>query len=56
MPFKSESQRRFMFSKHPKIAQRWADTYGTSKNLPSHVGGGKKHPEAKARLKAAKRM
>ena len=24
MPFKSEKQRRFMFSQHPKIAKRWA--------------------------------
>lgn len=23
MPFKSESQRRFMFAKHPAIARRW---------------------------------
>jgi hypothetical protein len=25
MPFKSEKQRRFMWAKHPKIAQRWAN-------------------------------
>lgn len=25
MPFKSEKQRRFMWSQHPDIAQRWAD-------------------------------
>lgn len=24
MPFKSEKQRRFMFSQHPEIARRWA--------------------------------
>lgn len=24
MPFKSEKQRRFMYSQHPEIAQRWA--------------------------------
>lgn len=24
MPFKSEKQRRFMFSQHPDIAKRWA--------------------------------
>ena len=23
MPFKSEKQRRFLHSKHPKIAERW---------------------------------
>jgi hypothetical protein len=25
MPFKSEAQRRFLWSQHPKIAQKWAD-------------------------------
>ena len=25
MPFKSEKQRKFMWSQHPEIAQRWAD-------------------------------
>lgn len=29
MPFKSVKQRKFMFAKHPKIAKRWAKTYGT---------------------------
>jgi len=24
MPFKSEAQRKFMFSQHPAIARRWA--------------------------------
>lgn len=24
MPFKSEAQRRFMFAKHPKIAEAWS--------------------------------
>ena len=25
MPFKSEKQRRFMWSQHPEIARRWAN-------------------------------
>jgi hypothetical protein len=25
MPYSSEKQRRFMYSQHPEIAQRWAD-------------------------------
>jgi len=29
MPFESEAQRRFMWAKHPDIARRWADKYGT---------------------------
>jgi len=36
MPFKSESQRRYLWMKHPKTAKRWADKYGTPKNLPEH--------------------
>jgi len=29
MPFKSYKQQRYMFLKHPEIAKRWADKYGT---------------------------
>lgn len=29
MPFKSEKQRKFMWSKHPKIAEEWANKYGS---------------------------
>ena len=29
MPFRSESQRRFMWAKHPKIARRWSKKYGS---------------------------
>lgn len=36
MPFVSEAQRRFMYLKHPEIAKRWEDKYGTPKNLPYH--------------------
>jgi len=36
MPFKSEAQRRYMFMKHPEIAEKWAHKYGTPKNLPYH--------------------
>lgn len=28
MPFQSENQRRFLWAKHPDIAQRWSDKYG----------------------------
>ncbi len=37
MPFKSESQRRFMFAKKPKLAKKWSSKYGTPKNLPYKV-------------------
>jgi hypothetical protein len=29
-PFKSEKQRRFMFSQHPDIAKRWTKEYGSA--------------------------
>jgi hypothetical protein len=29
MPFKSESQRRYMWSQHPDIARKWTDKYGS---------------------------
>ena len=37
MPFKSKAQQRFMYAKHPKIAAKWEDKYGISKNMPEHV-------------------
>jgi hypothetical protein len=29
MPFKSEKQRRYLWLKHPEIAERWTDKYGS---------------------------
>ena len=29
MPFRSEKQRRYMWAKHPDIADRWAREYGS---------------------------
>jgi len=37
MPFKSESQRRFLWSRHPKIAERWAHEYPNQGKLPMHA-------------------
>lgn len=38
MPFKSTAQRKFMYAKHPDIAAKWEDKYGSGgKNLPKHV-------------------
>lgn len=34
MPFKSPKQRRYLWSEHPEIAQKWTDEYG-SKPQPS---------------------
>lgn len=36
MPFKSESQRRYLWAKHPKIAKKWAKEYPNQKKLPMH--------------------
>ena len=37
MPFKSEAQRKFLWAKHPEIAEKWAHKYGTPKKLPKHA-------------------
>jgi len=37
MPFKSESQRKFMWAKKPALAKKWSDKYGTPKNLPEKL-------------------
>lgn len=29
MPFRSEKQRRYMRAKHPDIAERWTEKYGS---------------------------
>lgn len=37
MPFKSKSQIKYMFLKHPKIAKRWAKKTYDIKSLPSKL-------------------
>lgn len=37
MPFKSQAQRRYMYSQHPEIAQRWRKQYGPQKGLPERT-------------------
>ena len=37
MPFRSEAQRKFMWAKHPKIAQRWADEEKAGKSRKKKV-------------------
>jgi hypothetical protein len=29
MPFRSEKQRRFLWMRHPEIAKRWTEEYGS---------------------------
>ncbi len=47
MPFQSESQRRYLWSKHPEIAQKWADEFPNQGALPKH----KKKSKPKKRRK-----
>ena len=43
MPFQSESQRKFLWAKHPSIAKKWAHEYGSGKNLPKRKKPSKKN-------------
>jgi hypothetical protein len=36
-PFVSKAQQRYMFAKHPKIAEEFAAKTPNMKNLPEHV-------------------
>ena len=38
MPFRSESQRRYLYSQHPEIAKRWAKKTPKGADLPEHIG------------------
>jgi hypothetical protein len=48
MPFKSEKQRRFLWSQHPDIAKRWAKEYPGQKNLPLYAHDKKPDDKEKA--------
>lgn len=37
MPFKSKAQQRYMFSQHPRIAERWVDHTPDMKDLPEKL-------------------
>jgi hypothetical protein len=50
MPFKSEKQRRFLWSQHPDIAKRWAKEYPGQKDLPLYAH--KKKPDDKEKAAA----
>ena len=40
MPFRSQAQMRFLFAKHPKIAQEFADKTPNISKLPERSGRG----------------
>lgn len=42
MPFKSDAQRRFMYSQEPEIAKKWRKKYGPQTNLPERAAKKKK--------------
>jgi hypothetical protein len=48
MPFRSKSQMRLLYAKHPEVAKRWSKKYGQPKNLPEHVS---RKPKSKQRLR-----
>ena len=37
MPFKSQSQRKFMYAKNPEMAKEWEDKTPKGKALPNKV-------------------
>jgi len=51
VPFKSKAQQGFMFTRHPKIAKKWVDKYGVSKNLPDKLNINERVKQAKMRKK-----
>ena len=38
MPFRSEKQRRYLWMKHPKMAQKWTDEHGSKPVKKKHGG------------------
>ena len=42
MPFKSASQRAFLFIHHPQMAKKWAREFPNQGKLPKHVKKSKK--------------
>lgn len=53
MPFKSDAQRRYMYSQEPEIAKAWRKKYGPQTNLPERAKKKKKGPKS-ALLRAYK--
>ena len=45
MPFTSQAQRRFMYARHPAIAERWEEHTPKGAKLPEHVGSQSRRPK-----------
>jgi hypothetical protein len=39
MPFQSKAQEKYLFAKHPDVAEKFLKDAGEPKNLPMHVRG-----------------
>jgi len=52
MPFVSDRQRRFMWARHPDIARRWTDKYGSGVGGSTPTG---KHRSVLKKLRRNKR-
>ncbi len=56
MPFKSASQARFMFARHPEIAEKWeGEGEAGWKGLPEKVGMTTQKPKAAGMLTRKKK-
>lgn len=55
MPFKSQAQRRFMYSQHPEIAKEFESKTPKGSKLPEHVSGGKGHFKRSLRRRKMRR-
>lgn len=44
MPFRSQSQKSFMYANHPDIAKRWSKEFPNQGKLPKHVKKNKTKP------------
>ena len=51
MPFKSDAQRRYLFSQHPDVARKFAAETPKGKDLPEHVKKSKHNAEMNKRLR-----
>lgn len=57
MPFRSEQQRRFMWSQHPDIAEKWAHGEHSTKDGAHKMPRGSKRkgrPAARSRRKSSR--
>ena len=49
MPFESEKHRKFMWAKHPDIARRWTEGYGSQSRPSGRAKHKKDEDESRAK-------